>query len=192
MAKARFDNQLIKTNKALLDFAEQVAEDDLLPTRLPDKIKKPKWAKPKKSHGKASARSFTGAEAAEIAANQAEQSNKIADIPQEDTPGDNNDEIMVPAISPRPAGQPLVVGESQGGTTITLALRTPERLRLEPPRGSQPLERESALQPPASTASLSLGQVNAHPKRKRQGTIRYERDQEDGYIGSIGLSQPRT
>jgi hypothetical protein len=41
-AKARFDSQLLKTNEALLDFAEQVAEDDLLPTRLLDKVKKPK------------------------------------------------------------------------------------------------------------------------------------------------------
>jgi hypothetical protein len=42
LAKARFDSQLIKTNKALLDFAEQVAQDGLLPTRLRDKIKKPR------------------------------------------------------------------------------------------------------------------------------------------------------
>jgi hypothetical protein len=36
LAKARFDNQLLKTNKALLEFADQVAQDDLLaytPTR---------------------------------------------------------------------------------------------------------------------------------------------------------------
>ena len=77
LAKARFDNQLIKTNKALLEFAEQVANDDLLPTRLPDKANKPKWAKPRKSYGKASARSHTGTEAAEIIADKAEQSSKI-------------------------------------------------------------------------------------------------------------------
>jgi hypothetical protein len=56
--KARFDSQLIKTHKAPLDFARQVAEDDLLPTCLPNEVKKPKWAKPRKSHGKASARPF--------------------------------------------------------------------------------------------------------------------------------------
>jgi hypothetical protein len=42
LAKAKFDNQLLKTNKALLEFADQVAQDDLLPTRLPDRVKKPK------------------------------------------------------------------------------------------------------------------------------------------------------
>ena len=70
LAKARFNNQLFKTNKALLEFADQVAQDDLLPTRLPDKVKKPKWAKPRKPHGKASGESFTGAEVAEMAADR--------------------------------------------------------------------------------------------------------------------------
>ena len=74
----RFESQLIKTNNALLQFAGQVAENDLLPTRLPDKVKKPKWVKLKKPHGKASARSFTGAEAAEVTADKAEQSSKVS------------------------------------------------------------------------------------------------------------------
>jgi hypothetical protein len=38
LIKARFDNQLVKTNKALIEFAEQVIKDDLLSTRLPDKV----------------------------------------------------------------------------------------------------------------------------------------------------------
>ena len=42
LAKAMFDNQLLKTNKALLEFADQVAQDDLLPTHLSDRVKKPK------------------------------------------------------------------------------------------------------------------------------------------------------
>jgi hypothetical protein len=177
-----------------LDFAGQVAEDDLLPTRLPDKVKKPRWAKPRKSHGKASARSFTGAEAAEITANQAEQSNKIASTPQENTPGNDDDEIIVPATPPRPAGQPQVAGESQGGTTITLAVRTPDRLRPGPdlcPRASSAPETEPEWQLPASTAPPSLGQVEAGLKRKRKATIRYQKGREDGYTASVGLSQPR-
>jgi hypothetical protein len=78
LAKAHFEAQLIKTNRALLDFAGQVAQDDLLPTRLPDKVKKPKWAKPRKTHGNASTRPYTGAEAVEIAAEKAERSSKAA------------------------------------------------------------------------------------------------------------------
>ena len=108
---------------------------------------------------------------------------------------ENSDsEVMVPATPSRPAGMAQLAGESQGGTTITLALRTPERLRLGPdliPRVSPPRESEPAWQLPASTAPPSLGQADTRPKRKRQGTIRYKEGREDGYIDSIGFSQPR-
>jgi hypothetical protein len=162
-----------------------------LPTRLPDKEKKLKWVKPRKSHGKASARPFTGAEAA---ANQAEQSNKVAGTPREDTSGGDDGEIMVPATPPRPAGQLRVAGESQGGTTITLSLRTPDRPRPGPdlaPRVSSAPGTEPEWQLPASTAPPSLGQVEAGLKRKRKGTIRYKEGREDGHTASVGLSQPR-
>ena len=107
-----------------------------MPTRLPDKVKKPKWAKPRKTHGKASARAYTGAEAAEITANRAKQSSNAA--------------------GKRP---------TRGGTTITLALRTPERLRTgpdlapkaAPTRVSSP-GHDLAWQLPASTAPRGLGQ----------------------------------
>ena len=144
LAKARFDAQLVKTNKALLEFAGQVAKDDLLPTRLPDKVRKPKWAKPRKTHGKASARSYTGAEAAELAADQAEQRSRLA------AARSDSEDVVVPSTPP-PAG------ESQGGTTIALAIRTPERLR-GPPELIPALPSESEgtpeaqVQPPASTA----------------------------------------
>jgi hypothetical protein len=42
------------------------------PIRLPDKVQKPKWARPIKAHGKASAWSLTDPEAAEKEAYQAE------------------------------------------------------------------------------------------------------------------------
>ena len=100
----------------------------------------------------------------------------------------------MPATPPRPAGQPQVAGESQGGTTITLALRTPDQLRPGPdlcPRVSPAPETEPEWQLPASTAPPSLGQVDARLKRKRQATIRYKNGREDGSIASVGLSQPR-
>jgi hypothetical protein len=68
---------------------------------------------------------------------------------REDTPESSGaGEIIIPRTPKR-------AGESQGGTTITLALRTPERLRGGPdlaPRLSPPLEPESSWQLPASTA----------------------------------------
>jgi hypothetical protein len=124
LAKARFDNQLFKTNKALLEFAGQVAQDDLLPTRLPDKVKKPKWAKPRKPHGKASGRSFTGAEAAEMAADKAEKSSKMPDRrpTREDSPESSDGEVIVPATPPRPA---QLAGESPGGEHYNLGFEDP-------------------------------------------------------------------
>jgi hypothetical protein len=167
----------------------------LLPTRLPDKVKKPKWTKPRKAHGKASARAYSGAEAAEIAANRAEQSSRAAgERPaRETTPENSSDEdVMVPGTPSRPTG------ESQGGTTITLALRTPERLRTGPdlaptavPTHISSPEADPPWQLPASTAPPGLGQAEAGLKRKRTGTAKYRQGREDGYTASIGLSQPR-
>jgi len=46
-------------DETLLDFAGQVAYDDLLSTRPPDRIKEPKSTKPRKARDKASARAYT-------------------------------------------------------------------------------------------------------------------------------------
>jgi hypothetical protein len=40
---------------------------------------------------------------------------------REDTPESSGGEIMVPATPTRPAGEPPVAGESQGGTAMILA-----------------------------------------------------------------------
>jgi hypothetical protein len=63
---------------------------------------------------------MTGAEAAEQAANRAEKAAARPLTLQQDE-SDGDDGIIVP-------GTPLPMGEPQGGTTITLALRTPKRL----------------------------------------------------------------
>jgi hypothetical protein len=154
LAKARYDYQAIKTNRALVEFAGMVAQDDLLPTRLPDKVKKPKWAKPKKSHDKASRRSMTGAEAAEQAANKAERAAARPVTPQQDE-SDEEGGVLAPDTPP-------TLGESQGGTTITLAIRTPERLQgppdLVPTLALEPEDSpEPPVQPPASTAPARMG-----------------------------------
>jgi ribosomal 50S subunit-recycling heat shock protein len=172
LAKARFESQLVKTNRALVNYAAQLAEDDLLPTRLPEKIQKAKWLKPKKTHDKATRRSMTGAEVAEQAANKAE---KAATRPV--TPGqvesDEDDGIVVASTPPRFAG------ESQGGTTITLAIRTPERLR-PPPELTPALEASPEVPPeptelPAFTATARMEQ--GRWKRRRVPNKQYTNSQ---------------
>ena len=66
-----------------------------------------------------------------MATDKAEKSSKIPNkySTHEDSPESGNSEIIVPTTPPRPT---RLAGESQEGHIITLALRTPERLRLEP------------------------------------------------------------
>src|SRR5437763_7807595 len=66
-----------------------------------------------------------------MAIDKTEKSSKIPNkySTHKDSPESSNGEIIIPTTPPRPAG---LAGESQGGYIITLALRTPERLRLEP------------------------------------------------------------
>jgi hypothetical protein len=143
---------------SLVDYAGLLAQDGLLPTRLPEKIQKQRWLKPKKTHDKASKRSMTGAEAAEQAADKAERAVTRPIIPNEDnSDGDNG--ILVPGIPPGAPG--LIAGESQGGTTITLSLRTPERLRgppeLVPTLAPEPeASPEPQVQLPASTVPARM------------------------------------
>jgi hypothetical protein len=78
-----------------------------------------------------------------------------------------------------PATPPRLDWESQGGTTITLALGSPRHLL----RGPEGL--------PASTVPPRLAGEGsaARGKRARQVTDRYRESREDGEIESIGLSQ---
>jgi len=100
-------------------------------------------ARPRRGHS-------LGAEAAEIAADKAEKSSRVPGIERlyESSSESNVSEVMVPATPPRPVGKTQLAGESRGATTITLALRTPERLRLGPdltPRVSLPRDSEPCM-----------------------------------------------
>ena len=129
-------------------------EEDLLPKRLPDKIRKLKWAKPIKAHGKASARSLTGPEAAEKEADKAEtevQKQMEEDIIE-----------IIPIIPP---------GRKR---TYTLIKRTPEK-PLTPARAAPALpqspeassEASSPLQLPPSIAPAKLYIGKGDKERKK-------------------------
>jgi hypothetical protein len=98
----------MKTNKALLGLQNKLRRM----IYCQHKVKKPKWAKPRKTHGDASARAYTGAEAAEIAASRAEHSSRAAGKrpAREITPENSGDEdVVVLGTPPRPAGEPRKV-----------------------------------------------------------------------------------
>ena len=115
---------------------------------------------------------MTGAEAAEQAANKAEKA--AAQPAQQDKSNGDND---------------MIVGESQGGTTITLALRTPERLQRShnlisstPSEASDTSEAsdspESQAQPPASTAPARIEGEEPRKRRRMQNKLYRESQYE--------------
>jgi hypothetical protein len=71
---------------------------------------------------------MTEAEAAKQAADRAEKAVARPIVRHKDE-SDGEEDILVPSTPPGPQGAAgLAAGESQGGTIITLSLRTPERL----------------------------------------------------------------
>jgi len=105
------------------------------------------------------------------------------------TPEQDNGQVVAVQTPPTAAA-----GESQGGTTIILAIRTPEAIRRAPPRRA-PAWRlflaeeelpEEPTAPPASTAPPRLAQtegiaeIKVLGKRKRTWTARKQESVEDG------------
>jgi hypothetical protein len=115
---------------------------------------------------------MTGAEAAERAADKAERAVIILVTVRQDA-SDEDDDVLVPDTSP-------FAGKSQGGTSITLAIKTPERLRgppdLVPQIASEPgSSPEPQVQLQASTAP---GRIKVGPrKRRRMASKRYTNSQ---------------
>jgi hypothetical protein len=162
LARARFEEQLVKTNRALLGYAEQIRDEDLLPTRLPDKIQKPKWAKPIKAHGKASARSLTGPEAAEKEADKAEmdarkqaQEDAVEVVPN--SPG-------CPSTPPSRKRTHTLVGRTPG--------KPPTPGRAAPALPQAPEEPSPPPLPPSTApARLYTGKGGRERKRTSKGAI---------------------
>ena len=100
-----------------------------------------------------------------MAADRAEKSGKIPgrQVARSDTPENSREDAIVP-------GTPPLSGESQGGTNIALAIRTPEHLEgtpelitaLTPVHQAMP---EAQVEPPASTATA---RIEHDPRRRRR------------------------
>ncbi len=188
--KARYTRQIEEDQQKLLKIGQQHLKLQQLPISNPSPVPKRQYKK-KKSHGLADARGLTGAEVANKALKERE-----AEARRQATAhisGDDEGTVTVPGTPPR------ALGESQGGTTMTvdtLAIRlSPEHRRtaigpwvVPPPRQSHWALLESA--PPASTPPR-LEEAEGRQKRKRWHTDRYEEAVEDGELpesqhGAIG------
>jgi hypothetical protein len=71
-AHTRYDTAATNTQQGLVEYAQELRDDDLH-TRMPDIVKKSGWNRQFKSHDKTQKRSMTGAEAAEHDATRREQ-----------------------------------------------------------------------------------------------------------------------
>jgi hypothetical protein len=178
--KARFTAQIEAITRPLIDLGERHLELQKLPIGNPDSIPKRQFLK-KKIHGKADARGLTGPELAKkalLAEERAERSNskRRATSPEVlSRSDDDNGIVTVPDTPPRPNG------ESQGGTTITVA---PLPIRLSPehrrvaPAFSLFLEEESVLLP--STAPPDL-QTRGRQRKRSGKVLENEEAEMEGY-----------
>src|SRR5436305_6539048 len=118
----------------------------------------------RKSHGKADARGLTGAEIAARQLNACERAEKAYE---------------------------QLEGESQGGTSITVAIRSPERL---PPASTAPPRLQEASPEEDEQEELEdhlEEEEHGRGKRRRMGTISYREGRKQGLIRSLGHSQPK-
>jgi hypothetical protein len=133
-------------------------------------------------HGKADARGLTGAEIAQkdLKVREREAANRERTV---GTPDEEEGLLLIADTPPRS------IGESQGGTSITLAIRSPETPRqVVPPQRGQPigppifrLFPAEPIAPPASTAPSRL-EEQGRGKRKREHTKKYQDAMEDGLL----------
>jgi hypothetical protein len=180
--QSRFDSQYLKTQENAKTIAERHEDLSHIPIGIPDAIPKKTWRK-KKNHGKANAPGLTAAEASDKDRKEREKRTRIAGktkATSEDVVEEDDDNGIYTRDSPTPR-----VGESQGGTTITVAPKIPMRLSPAP-------EYSLSLSPvplnlPPSTAPARLPEPGQ--KRKRAPTDRYIEGRQAGIIRSQGHSQ---
>ena len=147
-----------------------------LPIGNPDPIPKRKYIIQAKTHDRADARGLTRPELADralAAKEKAEQASKRGKT-RPATPKKDDGVRLIPDIPPKAI--PGLEGESQGRTTITLALGSPRRPFF--PLGDLP----------ASTAPASLARQTTRAGRPHVKTAKAQKAKEDGYLPE---SQPR-
>jgi hypothetical protein len=176
--KTRFDRQIEAEHQKLIAIGHEHLQLQAFPIGLPDAIPRRQFRK-KKTHGLADARGLTGTKIAalDLKAREALARNKAVVTPGSPFKLGDDDEVMLLETPPK------LTGESQGGTTISLALRpSPEQPRRIP--DSAPFSRlspEDPVFPPASTAPPRL-EEEGRGKRKRLHTDRYKKGVAEGDI----------
>jgi hypothetical protein len=184
--QTRFDRQLKASHEQLAEIARRHLAMQELPIGNPDPVPKRKYVVQTKTHGRADARGLTGSELADralAAKEKAEQASKKGKT-RPTTPEDDDGVRLIPDTPP--GAIPGLEGESQGGTTITLAIGSPRR----PSSSFVPFIRGSPSpelvgDQPASTAPA---RQTTRAGRSRVKTAKAQKAREEGFLPE---SQPR-
>ena len=175
--KTRFEHQVLQSRIELEEIGRRHLEMQAVPISRPDPQPRRQILQ-QKSHGKADAQGLTGAEIAARQLNARERAEKKAREQQWQIPKE---------------------GESQGGTSITLAIRSPERLppaSTAPPRLPAPPRLRKASPEEEEQEENHLEdhleeEEHGRGKRRRMGTDIYKQGRKQGLIRSLGHSQPQ-
>jgi hypothetical protein len=161
--QSRFDSQYLRAQEKAKAIAERHEDLSRIPIGMPDAVPKKTWRK-KKDRGKANAPGLTAAEASDKDRKERERLARRAGkarATSEELAEEGDDDGIYTRDSPTPR-----VGESQGGTTITVAPKA--TMRPPPPPARSPSLSPVPADLPLSTAPSRLPE--AGQKRKRSAT----------------------
>jgi hypothetical protein len=180
--QSRFDSQYLRAQEKAKAIAERHEDLSRIPIGMPDAVPKKTWRK-KKDRGKANAPGLTAAEASDKDRKERERLARRAGkarATSEELAEEGDDDGIYTRDSPTPR-----VGESQGGTTITVAPKA--TMRPPPPPARSPSLSPVPADLPLSTAPSRLPE--AGQKRKRSATNKYTEGRQAGILRSQGHSQ---
>ena len=128
-AKARVDRLMLHATEDVIRFGQQAEEECLLPTEMPEKVKKPGWQKQKKAHDKTTRRSMTLVEALERDKGQQDrrQQQTAALRPVDDDDDDDLDPLQnsppSPTALPSSTAPPALLDSKKRARKHTTAYR---------------------------------------------------------------------
>ena len=96
--KARADQAMVQVTDDVIRFARQAKEESLLPTEMPEKVKKPGWHKQLKAHDKTARRSMTLVE--QLERSEVEQPPEVPPKLPLDGDDDDDDAVLVQDLEP--------------------------------------------------------------------------------------------
>jgi hypothetical protein len=113
--KARADQAMVQATEDIIRSAQQAEEESLLPTEMPEKVKKPGWHKQLKAHDKTTRRYMTMVE-------QLERDEQPPEVPPK-LPLDDDDVVSVQDLAPPASTAPPALASKKRARKHTTTYR---------------------------------------------------------------------